>query len=150
MEEQTELGETESAPDRWILIRDILVLQLKLVVDGLRDFILVPISLVVGIVSLIKSGSGGQEFYELLRVGRRSERWINLFGAAERVYGPSIDDEVFPADDIDEMVKRVETFMTDEYARGGVTRQAKDRLDRALNSLHKRATRQRGDDSGGR
>jgi hypothetical protein len=128
-------------PDRWTLIRDIIVLQLKLVVDGLRDFILVPISLLVGIISLVKGGeSSGSEFYELLRTGRRSERWINLFGAAERVYGPSNADDHFPAEDIDEIVGRVETFVVDEYRQGGVTRQAKEQLDRALDSLHKMAS----------
>ncbi len=131
-------------PDRWTLLRDILVLQLKLVVDGLRDFILVPISLVIGIISLIKAGNaGGGEFYELLRAGRRSERWINLFGAAERVYGPPIADDRFPTEDIDEMVSRVESFVIDEYSKGGVTRQAKIQLDRALDSLHKLASSER-------
>ena len=149
MQEQSESDQNTPTPDRWTLIRDILVLQLKLVVDGLRDLILVPISLVVGIVSLVKSGSGGgEEFYELLRAGRRSERWINLFGAAERVYGPSIDDERFPAEDIDEMVNRVESFVVDEYSKGGVTRQAKDQLDRALDSLHKLASRKKRDEPG--
>jgi len=131
-------------PDRWTLIRDILVLQLKLVFDGLRDFILVPISLIIGIISLIKAGNaGGGEFYELLRAGRRSERWINLFGAAERVYGPPIADDRFPTEDIDEMVSRVESFVIDEYSKGGVTRQAKIQLDRALDSLHKLASSER-------
>ena len=129
-------------PDRWTLIRDILVLQLKLLVDGLRDLILVPISRVIGVISLLKAGNAsGSEFYELLRAGRRTEQWINLFGAAERVYGPSISDERFPAEDIDEMVSRVESFLVDEYRQGGVTRQARDRLDRALESLHKMVLR---------
>lgn len=129
-------------PDRWTLIRDILVLQLKLLVDGLRDLILVPISLVIGVISLLKAGNAsGSEFYELLKAGRRTEQWINLFGAAERVYGPSIADDRFPAEDIDEMVSRVESFVVDEYRQGGVTREAKDRLDRALNSLHKMVSR---------
>jgi len=146
VQEQSESDQNSPTPDRWTLIRDIFVLQLKLVVDGLRDFILVPISLVVGIVSLVKTGSGGgDEFYELLRAGRRSERWINLFGAAERVYGPSIDDEHFPAEDIDKIVSRVESFVVDEYSKGGVTRQAKDQLDRALDSLHKLASRKKRD-----
>ncbi len=141
MEMETNSSENDRMPDRWTLIRDIIVLQLKLVVDGLRDFILVPISLLVGIISLLKGGdSSGSEFYELLRTGRRSERWINLFGAAERVYGPSIADDHFPAEDIDEIVSRVETFVVDEYQQGGVTRQAKEQLDRALNSLHKIAS----------
>jgi hypothetical protein len=131
-------------PDRWTLIRDILVLQLKLVFDGLRDLILVPISFFVGTLSLLKGGPDrGREFYQLLRMGRRSERWINLFGAAERVYGPSIANDRFPAEDIDEIVSRVESFVVDEYRQGGVTRQAKDQLDRALSSLHKMASRRR-------
>ena len=138
-------------PDRWTLIRDILVLQVKLIVDGFRDLVLVPISLLVGMISLLKPGNAtGSEFYELLRTGRRSERWINLFGAAERVYGPpKPDDRIFPQD-IDDMVSRVETFVVDEYRKGGVTRQAKDQLDRALDSLHKLASRNKGADTDAR
>lgn len=144
VEAETKSNESGSFPDRWTLMRDILVLQLKLIVDGLRDFVLVPISLIVGLVSLIKAGNAtGSEFYELLRAGRRSERWINLFGAAERVYGPVIAEDRFPAEDIDEMVSRVESFVVDEYRAGGVTRQAKEQLDRALDSLHKMATTRR-------
>jgi len=142
VEAETNSQESGPMPDRWTLIRDILVLQVKLVVDGLRDFVLVPISMLIGIISLLKAGNAsGREFYDLLRVGRRSERWINLFGAAERVYGPAIADDRFPAEDIDELVSRVESFVVDEYRQGGVTRQAKDQLDRALNSLHKLASR---------
>jgi hypothetical protein len=132
----------QELPDRWTLIRDILVLQLKLIMDGLRDLILVPISLFVGTLSLLKGGeTTGSEFYQLLRMGRRSERWINLFGAAERVYGPAMGNERFPAEDIDELVSRVESFVVDEYRKGGVTKQAKDQVDRAIDSLHKIASR---------
>ena len=64
----------DNTVDRWTLARDVGVLQVKLIVDGLRDFILVPVSLVVGIYSLMQSGrQGDNEFYNLLRVGRRSE-----------------------------------------------------------------------------
>lgn len=127
--------------DRWTLIRDISVLQLKLVVDGLRDLLLVPVSLIAGVISLLGDGeSDGNSFYALLRLGRRSERWINLFGAAERVYGPSIESEQFAAEDIDQIVGRVESFVVNEYRKGGVTRQAKEQLDRALDSLHKIAS----------
>ena len=129
-------GQEPEAPDRWTLIRDIAVLQVKLVVDGLRDFLLVPISLVTGIVSLLRGGdTPGTDFYDLLRLGRRSERWINLFGAADRVKGKRGEDEAFGGGDIDDMVARVESFIVDEYRKGGVTAQAKDRLDKALDSL---------------
>jgi hypothetical protein len=131
--------------DRWNLLRDIAVLQFKLVVDGLRDFILVPVSLVVGIISLIKGGEeSGSEFYDLLRLGRKSERWINLFGAAERAQDRPDADEAQPANDIDDMVTKVESFLIEEYKTGGVTRQAKDRLDNAIDMLHKRVRRRGG------
>ncbi|MGI9202881.1 MAG: hypothetical protein ACR2Q3_02655 [Woeseiaceae bacterium] len=127
---------------RWVVIRDIGVLQVKLIVDGLRDLILVPVSLVMGVISLTRSGEDtGSEFYELLRLGKRSERWINLFGAAEKGRRQEEEPEPFPGEDIDAMVSRVENFVVDEYRRGGVTKQAKEHLDKAIDSLHKLASR---------
>jgi hypothetical protein len=60
------------------------------------------------------------------------------------VYGPAIAEDRFPAEDIDKMVSRVESFVIDEYQSGGVTRQAKEKLDRALDSLHKLASDRKG------
>lgn len=125
--------------DRWTLIRDVAVLQVKLIVDGLRDFILVPISLVAGIISLFwSSKSADNEFYRLLRVGRRSERWINLFGAADRVKAETEERDNFPRDDIDTMVSKLEDLVVDEYRSGGVTRQARDHLEQLLTTMRKR------------
>jgi hypothetical protein len=145
--ENTEKVE-EVGVDRWTLIRDIAVFQVKLIVDGLRDLILLPISLAVGLLSLLRGGSApGSEFYDLLRVGRRSEHWINLFGAAEHLHGPAALDDQFAADDIDEIVSRVESFVVDEYNKGGVTAQAKQRLDQALDHLTSVASRNKNKDS---
>lgn len=127
-------------PDRWTLIRDVAVFQVKLLMDGFRDLLLVPVSLGAGLLSLLRGGTApGPEFYDLLRLGRRSERWINLFGAAEHKYGPATDEERFALEDIDQMVTRVEAFVVHEYEKGGVTTQAKDRLDRVLSAIQKRA-----------
>lgn len=132
----------EFGPDRETLVRDIAVLQVKLIVDGLRDFILVPISLVAGIISLFRAGDpSGNEFYNLLRVGKRSEEWINLFGAAERVPEPTDARVKFPDEDIDDLVGRVESFVVQEYRSGGVTKQAKDHFDQILDSLNRRGKR---------
>jgi hypothetical protein len=147
MQTESQSEKAVNEPDRWVLLRDIAVLQVKLVVDGLRDFILVPVSLIAGVVSLVKSETGpDSSFYELLRLGKRSEHWINLFGAADRRSATGRERVHFPEEDIDAMVSRVETFVVDEYRKGGVTRQAKERLDKALDSLHKLSSRkERGD-----
>jgi hypothetical protein len=142
MQEEKETNDPVVTIDRWTLIRDIMVFQAKLIVDGLRDLILLPVSLVIGLYSLLRGGDQpGAEFYDLLRVGRRSEHWINLFGMAENAGTPGAIDNLFPKDDIDEMVSRLETFVVDEYSKGGVTAQAKKRLDQALNRLNDVANR---------
>jgi len=142
MQEASQMPSDDRQHGRWTLIRDIGVLQLKLIVDGLRDLVLVPISLVAGVVSLVKSGrGGGTEFYDLLRLGKKSERWINLFGAVDSVPAAEDQDLEFSHADMDGLVSRVESFVIDEYHKGGVTKQAKERLDKAIDSLHKLAAR---------
>lgn len=129
----------ETASERGRLIRDAVVFQGKLVVDGIRDLVLLPVSLIAAVVSLVgKGNSPGPEFYDLLRLAKRSERWINLFGAVEKGESGKIanpDGQSESISDLDALVSRVETFLVDEYNRGGVTAQAKERMDAALDSL---------------
>ena len=143
MSSEPEQLETLDGPDRWTLIRDLAVFQVKLLFDGFRDLLLLPISLIAGFVSLIKGGrQPSSEFYDLLKLGRRSEHWINLFGAATHLHGPATEEDRFPVEDVDEMVSRVESYVVDEFHRGGVTAQAKERLDKALDLVHKKTRRQ--------
>jgi hypothetical protein len=130
----------EGLSDRWTLIRDVAVLQVKLVVDGLRDLILVPLSLIAGIVSLASGEKGvpGTQFYRLLGVGKQSELWINLFGAMKNA-PPDLEHPMpFPDADMDEIVGKIEAFVVDEEKRGGMTAQAKERFDKAIDAMQKR------------
>lgn len=134
----TEAGQESPQPGAyWALIRDVAVLQLKLIVDGFRDLVLLPASLVAGIVSLVRGENGkpGPQFYRLLAVGKQSEHWINLFGALRNAPAETGGDAAFAATDIDDIVARMENFVVDEYRRGGMTAQARDRIDRALRAL---------------
>ena len=141
--------QAESTPgskqqDRWIVIRDMLVFQFKLVVDGILDLVLLPVSLVVGLISFTGRGpKSGTEFYALMRMGRRGERWINLFGAVERRRGSAEEDEDFAAKDLDALVSRVESFLIDEDRKRGVTAQTRQRLDAALDSLQSLSKREK-------
>ena len=130
-------------PPLWTLIRDIAVLQVKLVVDGLRDLLLVPASLIAGIVSIAKTTDGkpGSEFYSLVSVGKQSERWINLFGAIRNAPPEVIEEYHFGTADIDDIVSRVESFVVDEYKRGGVTAQARDRMNEAMEKIRRRGSK---------
>ena len=136
---EANLPEEADYPDRWTLIRDVAVLQVKLLVDGLRDLVLVPASLFAGIISL---ASGSKErpsphFYRLISMGKQSEIWINLFKAYEHAPPEVKREHSFAVADMDEFVDKFESFVVDEYQRGGVTRAAKERIDKALNSIHR-------------
>ena len=131
--------------DRWTLVRDIGVLQVKLVVDGLRDLLLVPASLVAGLMSLLSNDLArpGPYFYQLLNLGKQSEHWINLFGALQNAPADLRQVDPFPKADMDELVGRLETFMIDEHKRGGITAQAKNRLDMALKAFREKQAQNR-------
>ena len=137
-----ETTKTRPQLDAHTLIRDVAVFQFKLIVDGLRDLVLVPASLVVGLISLLSSKDGvpGSQFYHLLGMGKQSEHWINLFGALKNAPPDMVQPQPFTNSDMDmdAILGRIETFVVDEEKRGGMTAQARERLEKTLRSLQDR------------
>jgi hypothetical protein len=129
-------------PDRWTLIRDLFVFQVKLLVDGFRDLLLVPASLVAGVWSLVSGEKDrpGPQFYRLVSLGKQSEAWIDLFKAYENAPEELRREQEFASGNMDELVARLESYVVDEYERGGVTAQAKARIDKALDAIQRRHT----------
>jgi len=124
------------APTRWELIRDILVLQLKLAVDALRDLLISPASIIAGIVDLVRGGERpGRLFYSVLAAGRRSEQMIDLFGDADRVAPRAGVPARAERASLDAVVAHVERMIVEQYERGGITASAKSAIDRSLDAL---------------
>ncbi len=123
----------------WTLIRDVGVMQVKLIIDGFRDLILVPATLIAGFISLLNRNNGqpGDEFYRLISVGKQSEEWINLFGAVRNAPPGVIEEFRFGDKDMDSIISLAEDYIVDEYKRGGVSAQAKERINKALNALRR-------------
>jgi len=124
----------------WSLVRDLAVLQVKLIVDGFRDLVLLPASIVAAIVSFSHSKNGvpGPQFYRLLVVGKQSEHWIDLFGALRNAPADLNRADTIDVVNLDDIVGNVEKFLVDEYQRGGVTAQAKARIDAALKAMRRK------------
>ncbi len=132
----SEGGALEGREQRWGFVRDALTFQAKLILDGLRDALMIPVSLVAAAIDLVaRPDAPGRLFYRVVLLGRRSEEWIDLFEAADRVdprrrpllaKNPATIDEVFD---------RLEDLVVDQHARGGVTAQAKEAIDRVLDSF---------------
>jgi hypothetical protein len=67
-----------------VLLRDLVIFQIKLFLDGLKDVALAPLSIGAAIIDLVLPGPDrGHRFYAVMAVGERFDRWLNLFGAAE-------------------------------------------------------------------
>jgi hypothetical protein len=67
-----------------VLIRDLLIFQLKLVLDGLKDLVLIQLSLGAVLFDLLFGRPGRASlFYGVLRLSERFDLWLNLYGAAK-------------------------------------------------------------------
>jgi len=133
----TDSNDDIAAPDgidRWTLMRDLLVFQGKLLLDGLRDLILSPVSIIAAVIALAVGGERpGRQFYDLLYMGKRSEKWINLFGATDHVAPPAFHRE--EAESVDALVDRLEQVARRQYEKGGLTKNAKQAVDKALDAV---------------
>ena len=123
------------------LIRQALVFQLKLFADGLRDVLLVPFSLGAALMGLLRSADDPErEFEQVLDLGRRAERWINLFGTHDVTAG-----ETDGAASMDELVSRAERVVHQQMQDGGVSEKAAAALKRALDHLDRSARGEQAD-----
>lgn len=70
-------------PAKSVLIRDLFILQLKLVVDAVKDLLLIKLAL-FAVVFDVLFGRPGRPllFYSVLKLGERFDLWLNLYGAA--------------------------------------------------------------------
>ncbi|HEU5210061.1 MAG TPA: hypothetical protein VFU06_11775 [Longimicrobiales bacterium] len=108
-----------------ILLRDLAIFQLKLFLDGLKDVVLAPVSIVAAGIDLVLPGKRqGHRFYAVMRMGERFDRWLSLFSAANRAEGG--DDGLFGPEraDPDSMLGRIESMLFDQMERGRGTQRA--------------------------
>lgn len=114
---------------RFPVFRDVVVFQVKLLVDGLRDLLLSPVSILAALIDLLVPGDdGGRRFYAVVRYGRRTEKWINLFGAADRH-----DPDTSPQG-VDVLLEELEKLMRDPERRHEAKARAQALVERLKDS----------------
>jgi hypothetical protein len=118
-------------PDHWQVFRDLLAFQFKLVLDAGRDLLLSPLSVIAVIAGLLsRQDNPGKHFYDLLRIGHKSDHWINLFGTSD-------SDAEDPLVSSDTYVKKVEDLIINEVQKGGVVKNMKDKTDGLIEKIRK-------------
>lgn len=87
---------TREGRTRWVILRDLGIFQVKLLLDGAKDVILVPLSIGAAALDLFLPGARpGERFYQVMRLGESYDRWLSLFSAADKA--DALDDGLFGA-----------------------------------------------------
>ena len=113
---------------REVTLRDFGIFQLKLAVDGTKDFVTFWFSIAAVILDVIAGrGRRPRLFYSVVRASDRFDKWINLHGAVHRMDELERDDDVSSGSDsvADPLISQIEAL-----ARGGeeLTSQLRARL----------------------
>jgi len=102
---QQQIG-PEEPYTRWQIFRKLLVFQYKLLIDAAKDFLLSPAALVAALVDMLHPGPPSRMLFpELMKLGRRAEEAINLFGRP-------VQDEEWT---VDRLVDGVESTLRQRY-----------------------------------
>ncbi|HEY3661725.1 MAG TPA: hypothetical protein VGL24_01065 [Chthoniobacterales bacterium] len=118
--------------DHWKFFRDVLVFELKMLLDNVRDFALMPVSLIAALIDLLFKGERqGAFFYQVLRWGAHSEEVINVYSALPPHERPSVN----PSYTVDAVIARLEGVLVRECEKGGTAATIKSAMDRAINQI---------------
>ena len=121
--------------DRWKFLRDVLVFQLKLFLDNVRGFALMPVSLGAALIDLVSRGEReGALFYKVLRWGSHSEAVIDVYSAIE--HHETSDFRIRRDYTVDGVIARLEGVLVRECEKGGTAASIKAAMDRAIDQLH--------------
>jgi hypothetical protein len=71
--------------DRGVIIRDLVIFQIKLLLDGLKDIVVSPIAIGAAALDVLApTARRGERFYTVMQAGERFDHWLNLFGASAK------------------------------------------------------------------
>ncbi|HOP23088.1 MAG TPA: hypothetical protein PK055_08740 [Gammaproteobacteria bacterium] len=118
------------------VIRDTFVLQLKLIVDGFRDLLLMPAVFFATVFGLIKhQKQPGRYMYRLLSYGKVSEKWIGLFDDADKDIMPPI---YVQEKKLDDLLKRAQTTLESKYIDEQTKSKLLNKLDVVLDEINQK------------
>lgn len=116
------------------VIRDAFVIQIKLLVDGLRDLMLMPFVIVATISGLcMHNKSPGRYLYRLLSYGKASEKWIGLFDEADKDVMEPLD---LKEKSLDDLVKKTQVAFESKYINEEKKQNLLNKLNIALDEIN--------------
>ncbi len=81
---------------RGVTLRDFAIFQLKLLLDGTKDFFAFWLSILAIVLDFIAGrGSRPRLFYSVVRASERFDKWINLHSVVQRMDETGTEDGLF-------------------------------------------------------
>jgi hypothetical protein len=122
------MQETPSKHESWPLIRQAIVFQFKLGLDALRDILMSPVSIVLLIADIVISNNHQQSYFiRLMRLGKKSDDWINLFGV-DSLNTKIGDNEIAMGSNVDYWFTKIEEVIKEQHVHGMLSQSEKDKL----------------------
>jgi hypothetical protein len=119
----------------WPLIRQGIVFQFKLGLDALRDILMSPVSIVLLITDIVIANNHQKSYFlALMRLGKKSDHWINLFGTSLPCE-ETTDNEVTVENNVDCWFKRIEEVIKEQQVDGKLSQSGKEKLQQYLAKL---------------
>ena len=121
---------------RWPLVRQGIVFQLKLGLDAVRDILMSPVSIVLIVADIVMGNNHQQSYFNrLMRLGKKSDHWINLF-AVDLPNAESEVDEVVADSNVDFWFSKIETVIKEQQVDGKLTKAGKEKLQQYFGKIN--------------
>jgi hypothetical protein len=125
--------DTPTKRKSWPLIRAVLVLQIKLLLNAARDLILIPLALAAAAIDLIQLKKHEPHYFRtVLKVGESSDRWIDIWATEH-------DANSSPRENVDALLARVEEVVRDPQSGARRARVLKRWAERQIARARRRA-----------
>lgn len=103
--------------------RRLLVFQVKLALDAMRDILLSPVSLICTVVDVVEKNQAADSYFEkLMAFGRNTEKRINLFEQHGNENAT-----------VDSVVAQVEDVLISEYKNKNISKKTFAAIQKAIN-----------------
>jgi hypothetical protein len=133
------MEETPSKHQSGALIRQAIVFQLKLGLDALRDVLMSPVSIILVITDIVMANNHQQSYFlHLMRLGKKSDHWINLFGVELPGEVPE-DDKATAESNVDYWFAKVEEVIKEQQVDGKLSQAGKEKLQQYFGVINKPA-----------
>lgn len=124
------------------LIRQAIVFQLKLGLDALRDIFMSPVSIVLVITDTIMANNHQQSYFiRLMRLGKKSDHWINLFDVDLGKAEPK-DNEVAADSNVDDWFTKIEEVIKEQQIDGKLSQSGKEKLQKYFRRINQSSGKQ--------